>query len=203
LPARCREFKASAAADFGFCKPPVSADRGGLWYGKSAFTRLVGRNAQGEVMIKLSKLVLMFSLLFAAVCGMPAFANGDDDAMKIAAINQQWLDVVAKKDAAATANIYAEDGSILAPGAPIMTGRPAVEGMWKNLYAIPGFGLTFATTNLKLADAHDMAVDVGTYTLTTGEGAAKKEQKGKYVVTWVKNDGQWQVYTDMFSPDAP
>jgi hypothetical protein len=34
------------------------------------------------------------------------------------------------------------------------------------------------------------------------QGAAKKEQKGKYVVTWVKNDGQWQVFTDMFSPDA-
>jgi uncharacterized protein (TIGR02246 family) len=154
-------------------------------------------------MLKLSKRRLMFSLVLIASGSVQALANGDDDSAKIAAINQQWLAVVAKKDAAATANIYAEDGSILAPGAPIMTGRPAVEGMWKNLYAIPGFGLTFATTSLKLADAHDMAVDVGTYTLITGEGAAKKEQKGKYVVTWVKNDGQWQVFTDMFSPDAP
>lgn len=154
-------------------------------------------------MTGMRKYALSILLLLTAFYAAPAIANGAKDEAQIAAINSQWLELVAKKDAPGTADLYAEDGSILAPGAPIMTGRQAVEGMWKNLFAIPGFGLTFSTTSLKLSDSKDMAVDIGTYALATGEGDAKKEQKGKYVVTWVKNDGQWQVYTDMFSADAP
>ena len=121
---------------------------------------------------------------------------------QIRAINKRWLELVSKKDAAGTAELYAEDGAILAPGAPIMVGHEAIAGMWKNIFSIPGVALTFETTKFKFSKSEDMAVETGTYQLTTGEGNAKKDEKGKFVVTWIKIGEKWKVYTDMFSGDA-
>jgi uncharacterized protein (TIGR02246 family) len=133
----------------------------------------------------------------------PNFATAaEKEEQKIRAINKHWLELVANKNAPATAELYAEDGAILAPGAPIMVGHEAIANMWKNIFSIPGVALTFQTTKFKFSKAKDMAVETGTYQLTTGVGDAKKDEKGKFVVTWVKRGGKWRVYTDMFSNDA-
>jgi hypothetical protein len=48
-----------------------------------------------------------------------------------------------------------------------------------------------------------MAIDVGTYKLTSGEGEARKVENGKYVVAWVKREGQWKVANDIFNSNGP
>lgn len=143
-------------------------------------------------------LALCLMVLPIASCGN----NRVSDEQQIRDANTHWLQLIAQQDAQAIANLYAEDGSIFPPGAPIATGREAVGAVWHHLFEIPGFSLTFETTKLSISRSNDMAIDIGTYTLTTGVGDKRTTENGKYVVTWMKRGGTWQAYTDIFNANA-
>ena len=133
-------------------------------------------------------------------------ACGGQDANDEAAIrdqNKKWLEAIVAKDASAVAQIYAEDGTMLPPNAPKASGRDAVQKGWEEMFKIPGVQLTFDTERFVFAKSGDVAVDIGTYKFSAGEGATMQTDTGKSVVTWVKRDGKWLVLTDMFSSDLP
>jgi uncharacterized protein (TIGR02246 family) len=137
-------------------------------------------------------------VLFLAACG----GDPKADETAIRETNAKWLALIAAKDAKGVAELYAEDGEMLPPNAPKAAGRAAVEQGWSQMFTIPGVGLTFETEKFVFAKSGDLAVDIGTYRFTAGEGAAASIDTGKYVVTWTKRDGKWYVLTDMFSSDA-
>ena len=55
----------------------------------------------------------------------------------------RWLQLVKAKDAAGIAALYAEDGTVMPPNAPIGKGRAAIQQTWASMMRTPGFGLTF------------------------------------------------------------
>lgn len=116
--------------------------------------------------------------------------------------NEQWLALIRDHDAAAVSRLYAADGAMMAPGAPIALGQPALEKAWGGLMQMPGFGLTFEADQIVVASGGDMALDRGTYQLSLDgpEGATK--DIGKYVVVWRNVDGQWKVAADIFNSDG-
>lgn len=135
-----------------------------------------------------------------AACG-PGGHEADDAAIREA--NKVWLEKIVAKDAAAIGQIYADDGQFLPPNAPKAVGREAIQKGWTEMFAIPGVALTFETEKLVFAKSGDLAVDIGTYKFSMGEGATAVNDSGKSVVTWTKRDGKWLVLTDMFSSDLP
>jgi uncharacterized protein (TIGR02246 family) len=146
-------------------------------------------------------LVVVCVVTLAAACG-----KGTDKAADAAAINEtngRWVELVAAKDAAAVAAIYAEDGMIMPTGAPAAQGREAIAAVWSGLFGMAGFSLTFATTTLQVAESGDVAYDIGTYALGFDSATGRVEDKGKYVVAWKKVDGTWQVAADIFNSDGP
>jgi uncharacterized protein (TIGR02246 family) len=144
--------------------------------------------------------VLAGASFVLAACGGNTGA-GDEAAIRD--LNKKWLEAIVAKDASAVAMIYADDGAMLPPNAPKAAGRDAVEKSWGEMFKIPGVALTFETERFVFAKSGDVAIDIGTYKFTAGEGAAAATDIGKSVVTWVKRDGKWYVLTDMFSSDAP
>ena len=116
--------------------------------------------------------------------------------------NERWLALVRDHDAAAVSKLYASDGAMMAPGAPIVQGQPALEKAWGGLMQMPGFGLTFKADKIAVASGGDMALDQGTYLLSlTGPNGPTKDV-GKYVVVWRNIDGQWKVAADIFNTDG-
>lgn len=142
-------------------------------------------------------MLALFAFVALASCGQQ---SGDD--LVIFKENQRWMDLIAKKDAAGVAMIYAEDGAMFPPNAEKVYGRPALKDAWNGFFKIPGMALTFKTDRLVFSEDHSIAVDIGTYELVSGDGTASQVEKGKSVVTWVRRDGKWLVLTDMFSSDA-
>lgn len=139
---------------------------------------------------------------FLVSCGGTESTAADEAAIRDA--NKKWQELIAKKDGKAIANeIYAENGIMLPPNAPRVTGRDALEKSWTGMANIPGVQLSFDTDSLTFAKSGELAVEVGHYSFAAGEGAAKTTELGKTVVTWIRKDGKWQVLTDMFSSDAP
>jgi uncharacterized protein (TIGR02246 family) len=146
-------------------------------------------------------LVFAGASVFLVSCGGTESTAADEDAIRD--INKKWMELIAAKDAKAIAEtVYAENGQLLPPNAPKAVGREALVQAWTGLTAIPGLQLSFETESLTFAKSGELAVEVGTYKMMMGEGAAQATDTGKTTVTWIRKDGKWQVLTDMFSSDA-
>src|SRR5215218_9461450 len=78
----------------------------------------------------------------------------------------RWLQLVKAKDAAGIAELYAEDGAVMPPNAPIGKGRAAIQQTWASMMNTPGFNLTFNPEQIIVSSSGDLALDRGTYSLT-------------------------------------
>jgi uncharacterized protein (TIGR02246 family) len=121
------------------------------------------------------------------------------DESAIRAIDADWVKAIAGKDAQQSASYYADDGSLLAPGAPLATGKDAVQKTWAGLMGTPGFALTFAPTKIEISRAGDLAYEIGDYELTTNDKKGKPQTvKAKYLVVWGKQpNGSWKALADV------
>ena len=108
---------------------------------------------------------------------------------------ERWVDLVRNKDAAAIAQLYTEDGTLMPPNMPIAKGRPAIQQTWAAMMQTPDFDLTFAPEQITVSTSGDMALDRGTYRVG--------EDTGKYVVVWRKVGREWKAAADIFNSDKP
>ena len=114
-----------------------------------------------------------------------------------------WLRLVKAKDAAGIAELYAEDGAVMPPNAPIGKGRAAIQQTWASMMRTPGFALTFVPEQIVVSSSGDMALDRGTYSLTFAPDGTTQTDTGKYVVVWRKIGGEWKAAADIFNSDLP
>jgi uncharacterized protein (TIGR02246 family) len=148
-------------------------------------------------------LILAVAALGTAITNDSAQAAGANSAKKqIRNIDKQWVAAVAKKDVKAIAQLYAADGAILAPGAPIARGRDAIAKAWKGFVGLKDFSLTFEPTKISVAKSGDMAYDLGTYALSFTTDKGPVHEKGKYVVVWKKVGKTWKAMADIFNNDG-
>lgn len=126
---------------------------------------------------------------------------GDEQAIR--AQVDHWLQLVKAKDASGIAEIYAEDGAVMPPNAPIGNGRAAIQQTWASMMRTPGFDLTFSPEQIVISSSGDMALDRGTYTLTVAPAGTTQTDTGKYVVVWRKIGGDWKAAADIFNSNQP
>src|SRR5687768_14260676 len=163
------------------------------------------------------------SLLLLSVTALllPACQAGDKPANNTAEVNaaaavdigadeqairgqvDRWLQLVKAKDAAGIAALYAEDGAVMPPNAPIGKGRAAIQQTWASMMQTPGFALTFTPEQIVVSASGDMALDRGTYRLTIAPDGTTQTDTGKYVVVWRKIAGDWKAAADIFNSNLP
>ena len=139
----------------------------------------------------------------AAEANGTAAADASSDEQAIRGHVARWLELVKAKDAAGVAGLYAEDGAVMPPNAPIGKGRAAIEQTWASMMQLPGFALTFVPEQILVSSSGDMALDRGTYSFTVAPGGTPQTDTGKYVVVWRKVGGEWKVAADIFNSDLP
>jgi len=115
----------------------------------------------------------------------------------------RWLQLVKAKDAAAIAELYAEDGAVMPPNGPIGKGRAAIQKTWASMMQTPGFDLTFVPEQIVVSSSGDMALDRGTYRLAIAPNGKAMTDTGKYVVVWRKIGSDWKAAADIFNSDLP
>jgi uncharacterized protein (TIGR02246 family) len=122
--------------------------------------------------------------------------NRASDEAAIRTLDSAWAKAAAAKDAPTFFSYYADDASLLAPGAPMATGKPAIHAVWADLASRPGFALTFAPTKIDVAG--NRAYEIGDYALTLNDKTGKPQTtKAKYIVVWGKQpDGTWKALLD-------
>ncbi|MGA8073024.1 MAG: DUF4440 domain-containing protein [Candidatus Acidiferrales bacterium] len=121
---------------------------------------------------------------------------------QIRSMDADWSHAANLGDVETCISYYADEGLLLEPNAPVVTGKEAFRKSWTAMVTGPQYvSLTFASTKVTVAQAGDMAWDIGTYELTTKDkdGKASKEA-GKYVEVWQKQvDGSWKVAVDTYN----
>lgn len=93
-------------------------------------------------------------------------------------------------------NRHVANGRTLPPGADPFVGRQAIRQFWSDLYETEGLSLTFGPSEAHVSEAGDMGYVLGTYEMALPD---ESEDRGKYVVVWVKEDGEWRIAADMFN----
>lgn len=105
-----------------------------------------------------------------------------------------WLQAFNGGDAAGVAAVYADSARLLAPGADMLAGRPAIEPFIKGFIAT-GAQLEFSLQDVR--EAGDVSVAIGTYRMTI-PGAP--DDRGKFMEVWGRQqDGSWQIVDDIFN----
>ena len=132
-----------------------------------------------------------------------AAADTGADEQAIRGHVDHWMQLVKAKDAEGIAALYAEDGAVMPPNAPIGKGRAAIQQTWASMMQTPGFDLTITPEQILVSSSGDMALDRGTYSLTIAPGGTTQTDTGKYVVVWRKIGGEWKAAADIFNSDLP
>ena len=114
----------------------------------------------------------------------------------IAGVNENFMAAFKRGDAAGMVDFYTENGQLMPTGSDFVTGKAAIQAFWQGAMDM---GITKA---LRLetveAEGHgDTAIEIGKY---TGSGeAGNVMDRGKYVVIWKQESGQWKLHRDIWN----
>ena len=113
----------------------------------------------------------------------------------IAAANENSMAAFKRGDAAGMAKFYTENGQLLQTGSDFVTGKAAIQAFWQ---AAMDMGRKTVRLEIVEAEGHgDTAIEIGKYTLSWEAGNVM--DKGKYVVIWKQEGGQWKLHRDIWN----
>ena len=117
--------------------------------------------------------------------------------------NAKWAGAMVAADVPTIVANYADDGVMMQPGMPAVSGRAAVEEAIKGMLAsMKVDSASFTTNDVKVGG--DMAIETGSFRMTmTPKGGKPTNDVGKYVTVWQKQaDGSWKVIRDISNSDV-
>ena len=146
-------------------------------------------------------------LALTACSPAPAPDNREADARalrdgEVAAFIKDW----GGKDAVRIAAHYTDDGNVMVPGSPTMTGKDAIAKTMKDVLADPNWSLALQPVQVEVSRSGDLGYTRGTYVLTATDPASQKAatEKGRFVAIFRKQaDGSWRVVEDISNAEAP
>jgi len=115
------------------------------------------------------------------------------DAIKAA--DDEFERIFRQGDAAGIAALYTEKGQFLLPNSDFVTGREAIQTTFQ---ALMDSGVKAVKLEaLEVEGYGDTATEVGKYVLEDGSGLVL--DKGKFVVIWKQEAGQWKLHRDIIN----
>ena len=121
---------------------------------------------------------------------------------EVAAFVKDW----GGKDADRIAAHYTDDGSLMIPNSPVMTGKDAIGKGLKDALADPNWSLALQPVQVEVSKGGDLGYTRGTYVLIATDPASKKAvtEKGRFVTIFRKEaDGAWKAVQDINNAEAP
>ena len=153
---------------------------------------------------------IFFTLGFLILTGCsqsPAPDSREADARalregEVAAFVKDW----GGKDVDRIAAHYTNDGNLIVPNSPMMTGKDAIGKGMKDALADPNWSLALQPVQVEVSRGGDLGYTRGTYVLTATDPASKKAvtEKGRFVSIFRKEaDGSWKAVQDINNAEAP
>jgi len=117
----------------------------------------------------------------------------------IVAADETFMTTFSRGDMAGMAALYTESGQLFPPNSDVVTGKQALQATFQ---AFMDMGIkTIKLETVEVEGYGDTASEVGRYTLA-GEGGQVLD-RGKYIVIWKEEAGQWKLHRDIFNSSLP
>ncbi len=136
-------------------------------------------------------------LLLVAGCLVAAAAQADPLREAIDAGNYFFLKAFDARDAEAIAELYTEDGRVIAPGAPPAAGRAAIAAFWTGAMQDTK---SVRLETLAVEAAGELALEEGVAHLTANDGS---ESAARYLVVWKRVGRRWHLHRDIWNAGPP
>jgi len=96
---------------------------------------------------------------------------------------------------------WTDDAIVLAPGLPMVAGKAALRDYVLGSFQIPGFGITWRSTDVTLSPDGNFAYMVGTNSVTMNDpDGTPMKSDGRVVTVWRKEaDGEWRCAADIWN----
>jgi uncharacterized protein (TIGR02246 family) len=155
-----------------------------------------------------SSILLTLGFLISTGCSQsPAPDNREADARalrggEVAAFSKDW----AGKDADRIAAHFTDDGNLMVPNSPMITGKDAIGKAMKGALADPNWSLALQPVQVEVSRGGDLGYTRGTYVLTATDPASQKAvaEKGRFLTIFRKQaDGSWKAVQDINNAEAP
>lgn len=122
-----------------------------------------------------------------------------DVTSEIMEANKGFMEAFNNGDANALAKNYTSNAKLYPSNSDVIEGQEAIEGFWN---AVMNMGIKKALLETVTAESFgNIAIEEGRYELyVEGDQIA---DKGKYIVIWEKEDGQWKLHQDIWNTSNP
>ena len=122
-----------------------------------------------------------------------------DPRSTIEAANERFISAYNQGSAAGVAALYTEDAQLLPPNSEVVEGREAIQGVWQGMI---DSGIQRVQLDIsEVSGMGDTLYEVSNYTLY----GADEEMlgRGKYIIIWKQEDGEWRIHRDIFNSSMP
>jgi uncharacterized protein (TIGR02246 family) len=108
-------------------------------------------------------------------------------------LRDEYIAAWTKGDARAIAMLYVEQALFVNAAGQVMSGRQEIQQAHEKQFAGPWKGTKLTVTPGRTQMVGDMMVEEGRYQLTGGEAAKMGGDRGHYLITLARTDGQWRI----------
>jgi uncharacterized protein (TIGR02246 family) len=139
------------------------------------------------------------TMVTLTACKPAGPSTAEMDAIK--AVNGAWAEHYNAGDAGAVADLYWENASLMAPGAPASAGRDAIrEYLVADIASAKAAGLSMNIEHGPVNVSGNTAWQEGVFRITDASGATV--DAGKYLSVLEKRDGTWRLLRDIYNSDG-
>lgn len=136
---------------------------------------------------------LVSTLGLACLLASPP-ASAEDVRREVETGNRAFIAAFLRGDASAVADRYTENAQVIAPGAPVATGRAAIAEFWQSSIATGIKDVSLETAEVE-SDGN-LAYETGIVRLVSNEGATTT---ARYVVVWKRVGERWLLHRDIWN----
>ena len=113
--------------------------------------------------------------------------------------NQNLMKAFKTDDSVGVANCFTTDAKLMCSNLPSIEGKENIRSYFSNMMR-KGIA-TIDLKTIKILGDSSILAEEGTYLFS--DSKKKQVDKGKYIVLWKQEAGNWKMYRDMWTSDLP
>lgn len=113
--------------------------------------------------------------------------------------NQNLMKAFKNDDSAGVVNCFTTDAKLMCSNQPSIEGKENIRSYFSNMMRKGIAAIDLKT--IKILGDSSILAEEGTYLFSDSE--KKQIDKGKYIVLWKQEAGNWRMYRDMWTSDLP
>jgi ketosteroid isomerase-like protein len=123
----------------------------------------------------------------------------------IRAADAAWLKAYASKEVDKSVAFFDEQGSMLVPNSPLLTGKDAIAKFITRGFKLRDYEITWHPNKAGVARSGELGYTSGTYGMSFKDASGKTiSDNGKYLMVWKRQgNGEWKVLFDTSNSDLP